>query len=37
MLRFTAGDVLGNPAGVVRLVRRAIARQPDGWTGLMHP
>lgn len=26
MLRFTAGDVLGNPAGVVALVRRAIAR-----------
>jgi very-short-patch-repair endonuclease len=26
MLRFTAGDVLGNPSAVVSLVRRAIAR-----------
>lgn len=29
ILRFTAGDVLGNPSGVVSLVRRAIAR-PSG-------
>ena len=30
ILRFTASDVLGNPSGVVSLVRRAIARPPDG-------
>lgn len=28
ILRFTASDVLGNPSGVVSLVRRAIAKPP---------
>ncbi len=29
VLRFTAGDVFGNPAGVASLVRRTIARPTE--------